>query len=277
LGVKQELDSGVLRGKIAELGFWYQNIELAPGVWTNPDDPRAYKPAERWAQIEAYIPKDLSGQAVLDLGCSSGFFAAMMKRRGATRVVGVDVAPLVEKQASLVADAFGVEFEVYIQDVHEFCLEAQEPFDYVLFLGLLYHLRHPLLILDRLSCLVRQKLFIVTVLRGRKPDGSLHLEDDYPASENAVFEHPDFPKLFFIEKKFNADLSNWWFPNESCLRAMLRSSGFQRITRIDHDVFMCDPPEVPLFEGLGYRYALGEELWRMEKSGNHNSPGAAPP
>jgi tRNA (mo5U34)-methyltransferase len=254
-----------LKEKIAQAGFWYQNIELAPGVWTNPDDPRAYKPASRWALIEPRIPGDLHGKTVLDLGCNAGFFAAMMKQRGAKHVVAVDVDPWVEKQASLVASTFGVEFEIRIQDVHQFCLETRSVFDYILFLGLLYHLRHPLLVLDRLSCLLREKLFVQTVLRGRAPDGTFRVEDDYPASEAEVFEHLEYPKLFFIEKKFNGDLSNWWFPNENCLLAMLRSSGFRRIARVNGDIFMCEPPEVPLFDGISYRYSLAAELLQKGK------------
>lgn len=255
-----DLDS--LRAKIAESGFWYQNIELAPGIWTNPNDPRAYDPRERWNIIEPYVPKDLSGKTVLDLGCSAGFFAAKMKQRGAKRVVAVDVAPWVKRQVTVVAAALGLDIEIRVQDVHEFCLETREKFDYVLFLGLLYHLRHPLLVLDRLSCMLGEKLFIQTPIVGRKPDGSLRVKDDYPSNETQVFDHPDFPRLSFIEKKFNADSSNWWFPNENCLLAMLRSSGYQRIIRIGHDIFMCDPPQISLFDGISYNYALGEELWQ---------------
>lgn len=260
-----------MREKIAQCGFWYHNIQLAPEVWTNPNDPKAYKPLDRWARIETYIPKDLSGKTVLDLGCNSGFFAAKMKQRGAARVVAVDAAPWSEKQASLVASTFGVDIDIRIQDVHEFCLETREPFDYVLFLGLLYHLRHPLLVLDRLSCLTREKLIIQSVIRGRKPDGSLDIKDDYLASETKLFEHPDFPKLLFIEKKFNGDLSNWWFPNENCLLAMLRSSGFQRITRISQDIFTCDPPDVILFDGIRYNYPLATKL--LEKRGEAETVG----
>jgi tRNA (mo5U34)-methyltransferase len=257
-----------LRKKIAESGFWYQNIELAPGIWTNPTDPKAYNPRERWGIIEPYIPGDLSGKTVLDLGCNAGFFAVRMKQRGAKRVVAVDVAPWVRRQIELVAEVFGVDVEVHISDVHEFCLETRETFDYVFFLGLLYHLRHPLLVLDRISCLLRERLFVQTPIVGREPDGSLKLKDDYPSSETDVFEHPDFPKLFFIEKKFNGDLSNWWFPNENCLQAMLRSSGFRRISRIGHDTFMCDPPHTPLFDGTSYNYVLGEKMLQRETEAN---------
>ena len=105
-------DPESLRQKIAESGFWYQNIELAPGIWTGLGDRRAYDPRDRWVLIEPYIPKDLSGKTVLDLGCNAGFFAANMKQRGAERVVAVDVAPWIEKQASLVAAAFGVDIEI---------------------------------------------------------------------------------------------------------------------------------------------------------------------
>jgi tRNA (mo5U34)-methyltransferase len=69
---------------------------------------------------------------------------------------------------------------------------------------------------------------------------ALVLADDYPITEEKIFEHPDYPKMYFIEKKFNGDFTNWWFANRPCVHALLRSAGFGNIQEVGCDVFMCE-------------------------------------
>jgi tRNA (mo5U34)-methyltransferase len=236
------MNEEMLRRRIAGLGFWYHNLELAPGVWTNPamgDYPRL-----RWNLIEPYLPADLTGKTVLDLSCNSGFFSVEMKRRGARRVVGVErYGPAVE-QARLVREATGVDFEIVHDDVMSFCWTNTETFDYVLFMGLFYHLRAPLFVLDRVALLVKEKLFFQTVVRGDDPAAPpLQIPPDIDVNDHDLFRHPSFPRAVFIEGTSNGgDTSNWWFVNSNCLHAMLRSAGFTRYTQVSGDTFVCDPP-----------------------------------
>src|SRR5690606_1269301 len=100
-----------------------------------------------------------------------------------------------------------------------------EKFDLVLFMGVLYHLRHPLLALDLIyEHVVGGKLLFQCLQRGSEklPE----LERDYPFSEWDVFDMPEFPKLHFVEHRFSNDPTNWFFPNRAAVEAMLRSSGF---------------------------------------------------
>jgi tRNA (mo5U34)-methyltransferase len=240
---------------VKDLGFWYHNIDLR-GIMTNPD--MGDYPLMRWRGIKPFLPADLKGKSVLDLGCNSGFFSAMLKKRGAGHVVGVDMPEMIE-QAKLVAHVYGVDIDLRSQNVYEFVLTNTERFDVVLFLGLFYHLRYPLLVLDRLAEMTREKLFFQTHLVGRPPatgPNTLVIQDDYPVTwkgkdepvvETEVFNHPDFPRLFFIEKNYCGDGTNWWFANEPCAWAMLRTAGFRNIVKIDalgaEDCFVCEPPE----------------------------------
>ena len=100
-------------------------------------------------------PQDLTGKTVLDLACNSGFFSIKMKQRGAKHVLGIDVPGQIE-QAKLVAEVYNADIELLAQNVYEFMLTNTTQFDYVLFLGLFYHLRHPLLVLDRAAELTRE-------------------------------------------------------------------------------------------------------------------------
>jgi tRNA (mo5U34)-methyltransferase len=238
------MDETVLRRRIAELEPWYHNIELAPGVWTNPamgDYPRP-----RWNLIEPHVPADLAGKTVLDLSCNSGFFSIQMKRRGASRVVGVERAGKEVEQARLVREVTGVDFEIVHDDVYSFCWNNTEVFDYVLFMGLFYHLRAPLFVLDRVARMVREKMFFQTVVRGDEPGAKpLKVPADIDVGDLKLFRNPAFPRAVFIEGISNGDWSNWWFVNSNCLHAMLRSAGFTRYTQISSDTFVCDPPPDP--------------------------------
>lgn len=238
------MDTAELRRRIDELSPWYHNLELAPGVWTNPamgDYPR-----RRWDIIAPHVPADLTGKTVLDLSCNSGFFSVQMKLRGASRVIGVDRVRKHVDQARLVTRTMGAEVELVHDDVHSFLWNNTESFDYVLFLGLFYHLRAPLFILDRAALLVREKLYFQTVIRGDEPNvpdvPAVEVPGDIDINEVETFREPNFPRAFFVEKLANGDWSNWWFANTPCVHAMLRSAGLTRYQQVSDDTFVCDPP-----------------------------------
>src|SRR5690606_31913710 len=97
-----------------------------------------------------------------------------------------------------------------------------ERFDIVLFMGVLYHLRHPLLALDLIhEHVARDVLVFQSLLRGPKQVSEVH--PDYPFEETEVFHDPGFPKLHFIEREYARDWTNWWIPNRAAAEAMLRA------------------------------------------------------
>ena len=155
--------------RVDELGWWYHHFELPNGVWTGTGEPPAYDPVERWKLFEPHLPDDLEGKSVLDVGGNSGYFSLRMKQRGAGRCVMVE--PVVEfvDQATFVFEQFGVEVEVVCEDVHAYCLTTDERFDYVLFLGLFYHLKYPVLVLDRLAEMTKELIFFNSHIEGIPP------------------------------------------------------------------------------------------------------------
>lgn len=239
-----------LKKRIEELGRWYQNFNLN-GILTHPEHPEY--PECRWQLIEHYLPKDLTGKTVLDLGCNAGWFAMKMKERGADYVLGVDVSPTGIEQAKFISEYLGLSVDYKQINIYEFVSKNQRKFDFVLFLGLFYHLRYPLLVLDKMAEITRERLYFQTVIVGKPPitadnpdlpweERKLVLADDFEDDEKKDFNHPDYPKTFFIEEKYGHDYSNWWFSNETCVYAMLRSAGFKSIIKSGADVFICDPP-----------------------------------
>jgi tRNA (mo5U34)-methyltransferase len=121
-----------------------------------------------------------------------------------------------------------------------------EKFDLVIFMGVLYHLRHPLLALDLShEHVARDLLLFQSMQRGSREVA--HLEDDYDFEAPAPFDEPGYPKMHFVEKSDSHDQTNWWVPNRACTEAMLRSSGFVIESQPEQEVYLCrwQPVVVP--------------------------------
>jgi tRNA (mo5U34)-methyltransferase len=107
-----------------------------------------------------------------------------------------------------------------------------------MFVGVLYHLKHPLYALEKIANVCKNTMYFQSMVRG--PLGDFEPQDDYSGSEASIFDLPEYPKLYFIEKSFNGDVSNWWFASQSCLKAMLRTVGFREIIPTESsDTFIC--------------------------------------
>jgi tRNA (mo5U34)-methyltransferase len=108
----------------------------------------------------------------------------------------------------------------------------------VLFTGVYYHLRHPLLALDLIREHVAKDLLVFqSMQRGSRSVGSL--ERDYPFSETQIFQSRNFPCMYFVEQRYCDDPKNWWIPNRACAEAVLRSSGFSIVERPEEEVYVC--------------------------------------
>ncbi len=225
-----------IRRRILELGEWFHNLNLE-GIETAPNHFLGDYPNIKWQRLKDALPGDLRGMTVLDVGCNGGFFSIEMKKRGADRVVAMDYDPRYLAQARLAAELsrMNIEFiELSVYDVHKL---AQQ-FDIVLFMGVLYHLRYPLLALDLLSRHAVKDWFIFqSLLRGSHE--TLNIDADYPFEEEKIFEDPRYPVLHFVENDYAHDPTNWWIPNRSCAEGMLRSAGFSVLAQPDLDVFIC--------------------------------------
>jgi tRNA (mo5U34)-methyltransferase len=225
-----------IRRRAAALGPWFHNIDLA-GVATAPEHFLGDYPAIKWRRFAHALPADLSGRTVLDIGCNGGFYAIEMKRRNAARVLAIDIDEDYLRQARFAADVIGLDIEFAQMSVYDIAA-LNDRFDLVLFLGVLYHLRHPLLALDLIRDHVVRDLFVCQSMQRGDPTEE-RLEEDYPFEETAIFERPGFPRLAFIEHCYAGDDTNWWIPNRACTAAMLRSAGFVIDSNPEEEVFIC--------------------------------------
>jgi tRNA (mo5U34)-methyltransferase len=221
--------------QIRELAPWFHNLHLPRGHQTAPDHPLGDFPAFKWEQIAGVLPRDMTGLRVLDIGCNAGFYSIAVARRGA-QVLGIDVDPHYLRQAQWAREQFEIgpkQLSLRQMQVYELA-RLEDTFDVVLFLGVLYHLRYPLLALDIVSRRVGDLLILQTLTMPGEaavdPPPNLGL-----AGRGRLLD-PEWPKMAFIELQLEGDATNWWAPNRACVEAMLRSCGLEPFGSPGHEI-----------------------------------------
>ena len=231
-----------VRRRVEALGPWFHNLDLG-GVRTAPDHFLGDYPNVKFEGFAHVIPEDLTGKSVLDIGCNGGFYAIEMKRRGAARVLGIDFDEDYLAQARFAAEATGHEIEFAKLSVYDVGALG-ERFDLVVFMGVLYHLRHPLLALDLIHEHVAGDLLLFQSMQRGSPEIDAVPENADFFAGAPMFDSPGYPKLHFIEHRYADDPTNWWAPNAACSAAMLRSAGFDILAHPETEVFLCRRREI---------------------------------
>ena len=188
---------------------WYHTIDLGNGIVTQGIDDTPV----RLGQVQ--LPSSLRGKTVLDIGAWDGFFSFESERRGAARVVAADYYSWhgsgwgAKAGFQLAREALGSKVEDVDIDVMDIAPERLGTFDIVLFLGVLYHLRHPLLAIEKIAAVTREMLILETVV------------DLVGLGRPAM--------AFYPGRELNADPTNWWGPNQEAVIGMLKYAGFEEV------------------------------------------------
>lgn len=144
------MDPDAIRKARAFDSPWYYSIELAPSVWTRGREHRNValtRDLLRRVDVEDG-GADASGARCLDVGMQEGLVSVLLERRGASEIVGYD-RELRRGRLKLVQRALDVTFdlvgEMKLQDLPAALVdERRDPFDVVIFSGVLYHMFDPL-------------------------------------------------------------------------------------------------------------------------------------
>jgi tRNA (mo5U34)-methyltransferase len=186
--------------------IWHQRFELVPGVVT----PGAHDIGVLFELTG--LGSDLSGKRALDVGTSNGGAAFLMERLGAERVVAVEIYSPEWFGFNKIREFLGSHVEYVQGTVYDLNrLVGGESFDIVLFWGVLYHLRHPLLALDEVRAVL-------------SPEGEVSLETAVSDDELGSFAHLPIAR-FFRRDELAGDPSNWFSPTAACLKDWCASSG----------------------------------------------------
>jgi len=209
----------VLQAEIAKIPFWYHRIDLGDGIVTPG------RADTKWGQTGDFIgmPSSLSGKTVLDIGAWDGFYSFEAERRGAKRVLATDqfawTTPEAKAGFTLARRALKSTVEDMNVDVMDLSAERVGVFDVVMFLGVLYHMRHPMLAMEKVASVTGGQLIVEThvdLLDVTRPAMAF-----YPGSE------------------LSGDATNWCGPNPAMVLAMLQVAGFRKA------VVHAGPFEVP--------------------------------
>ncbi|HEV7298545.1 MAG TPA: TIGR04290 family methyltransferase [Tepidisphaeraceae bacterium] len=225
--------------EIAALGPWFHNLHLPDGRQTCPDHWLGDFPSFKWREVAGSIPEDLNGWRCLDIGCNAGFYSFEIAKRGGS-VLGIDLDDRYLTQARWAAEQFGLSGRTRFERMQVYDLaRLNERFDLVLFMGVLYHLRYPMLGLD----IVCQKVDRLMLFQTLTMPGTDVFEQTWDRNfpERHLMQEAGWPKMAFFEHGFAGDPTNWWAPNHAACEAMLRSAGMCIVGRPGHEFYLCEP------------------------------------
>src|SRR3954462_5068217 len=203
---------------------WFHRIDLGDGIVTKTESVMGESvdhPRETWEVIQQCLPADLSGKNVLDVGCNGGFYCVEAKRRGAHRVLGVDGQRQHVRQALFVRKVLGLDLEFRRFSVYDLDPRTIGKFDITLALGLVYHLKHLVLALERLCDVTNELLILETAIIPPEKTPESFVQ---PLGEIRQMLHPVFVADNPPEAK--EQVFNWFLPGTAALQALLRNVGF---------------------------------------------------
>lgn len=189
---------------------WHHSIDLGSGIVTPGQDNSPRKLAR------LKLPRTLARKSVLDVGAWDGFFSFEAERLGARRVLATDSYVwdgshewADRRGFELARAALGSKVEDRQIDVLDLSPEQIGMFDVVLFLGVLYHMKHPLLSIERVASVTQEMVVVETVVD--------------------MLWHRRPALAFYPENELGRDATNWFGPNPSAVVGMLRAAGFKRV------------------------------------------------
>jgi tRNA (mo5U34)-methyltransferase len=216
-------DAATIRRLIAEHGRWWHELELGRGIVTPGDDSNRSKLP---ILDRLGLPGDMRGLRALDIGCSDGFFSFAMEQRGAD-VVAIDFVPEHYTGFATARAILGSAVEYRMDNVYNLSPESYGAFDVVLFMGVLYHLRKPLVALDAIRSVMKHgaQLFIGTMMIDEYvllPDGTTTTL----AALNPLLRQIPLWQSYPADS-LNGDYTNCSAPNRRALEVALQEAQFR--------------------------------------------------
>lgn len=219
-----------LRNQVSKFPFWYHKIDLGqdvitPGLNLDP----------LWSMIrDTRNSIGYRGKKVLDIASFDGMWAFEAEKLGAELVVATDCYYETYKNFLFCKETLGSNvipyynispydlwsrMDVFLQENWKGQKPYDRLFDVVQHLGLLYHLRDPMLSLSQARSVIRT-------------GGDLLIETAVVVDDNDSFMlfngiPPDNQRIY-------QDMTTWWAPTLSCLKEMLKASLFEPIEETVH-------------------------------------------
>ena len=216
-----------IREQVMERNDWFQRIRLSPDLvtpgWSDPE-------VEKLPHFG--LPDDLTGLRVLDIGCSEGYFSFEAERRGAAEVIAIDSSPDSITRFNICRNALRSNANAYLCNVYDISPRTFGTFDLVLYYGVLYHLRHPLLSLEKVLSVCTGTMLLQCAVYGEFEQPGLKEQPMARFYAHGRDSGPD------AEGNPLLDPTIFWVPNRECVRAMTDCAGFVGIETISENDFV---------------------------------------
>ncbi len=202
-----------MKESVKNIGPWFHNVEVEKGIFTREISPMKgpqpiSHPASRWEALMPHIPTNMLNLNVLDIGSADGFFSVEFAKRGAA-VLAVDSWKAMIDRVDFLSDTMRLDISTQVMDGEHF--KTDKSFDIIFNLGLLYHSHHPLLLLENLSKIECNTMYLeTTIIKGDKP---------------YMYFKPPQKGVHHIPK---------WFPTKQCVKEMLHFVGYKKIEEFDY-------------------------------------------
>jgi tRNA (mo5U34)-methyltransferase len=235
------LDKETIRREVEKIK-WFHTIDLGNGIITPGYDRSSAK------LLQIGLPADLIGKSVLDIGAWDGFFSFECEHRNAKRVLATDHFCWsgeewgTKKGFDLAKKVLNSKVEEKEIDVLELTADKVGTFDVVLFLGVLYHMRYPLVSLERVASVTKGKLILET-----------HI--DFISTQRPAI-------AFYPETELKGDRTNWCGPNKAALIGMLKDVGFKKI-----QVYSTDSIIYRIKRSIYRKFKYGDSIWETFQQG----------
>ena len=210
-------DNEWIKARVAEEPYWFHRMELLGDIATPGwSDPKVDK-------LPFFgLPENMAGMRVLDIGNAEGFFSFEAERRGAAEVIGIENYPPMARKFEICRAALGSRARSYMANVYDLNPSSFGTFDLVMFFGVLYHLRHPILALQKIASVCTGTILMQTATCDDSSDKPLAEFHPFGIKSGP----PDNPSY---------DPTCFWFPNIACCKAMLEHVGFRNVEQISKD------------------------------------------
>jgi tRNA (mo5U34)-methyltransferase len=209
--------------RLSQTRPWFHSIDLGDGVIT---PGRLALPHLNQMLQYLNFPKSFEGLSVLDIGAWDGFYSFEAERRGAKHVVAFDLYPANYYGFAIAKELLHSRVEFVQGNVYDLSPDIHGTFDVVFFFGVFYHLRYPLLALDRLHQIARQYVLMETscldnalILANR---ATIPLEE----IDQRLAEIPLY-RFYRYDELNPGDFSNWFSPNRRAVEDALWTAGFR--------------------------------------------------
>lgn len=217
---------------------WFHQIDLGNGVVT-PGSENTVRLLKRLG-----MPASLAGKTVIDIGAWDGYFSFDAERRGAARVLATDSFAWQKRTRAgfdFAHRQLNSRVEAMEIDVLDLSPETVGMWDISLFLGVLYHMKHPMLALEKVASVTREMVVVETLV------DMLGIRE---------------PAIAFYPGKFHKDATNWVGPNPAAVVAMLKVAGFARVEIVSglRSVFF------RLARAAYYGYKRRQPFWQFART-----------